>query len=91
MNRIAVGIIVLPYLSQQSPDSFFCAAIDQQANLSQLASLAGVQNDATQQQLQLQETIDPQVTETAIGVEMGNVNLGNSEFTDNSGGSNTSF
>jgi len=65
--------------------------LDQQANLSQLASLAGVQNDTTQQQLQLQQPIDPSLNETGIGVEMGNANLGNSVLNDNSGGSNASF
>lgn len=67
--------------------------IDQQANLSQLASLAGVQNDVTQQQQQqqLQQPIDQTVPETGVGVEMGNGNLGNAVLNDNSGGSNTSF
>jgi hypothetical protein len=50
-----------------------------------------VQNDATQQQMLLQQPIDPSVNETSIGVEMGNANLGNSVSNDNSGGSNASF
>ena len=77
-------------------------AIDQQASLSQLASLAGVQNDATQQQQQvqqpqqqheqqLQQPIDQPSTETAMGIEMGNENLGNTVLNDSSGGTNTSF
>jgi len=69
--------------------------IDQQANLSQLASLAGVQNDVTQQQQQLHQPIDQSVPETGMNMEMGNGNMGsmgNSELNDNSeGSSNTSF
>jgi len=69
--------------------------IDQQANLSQLASLAGVQNDVTQQQQQLQQPIDQSdqpgqpSAETGLSMEIGNGNLGN--LNDNSGGDSTSF
>jgi len=64
--------------------------IDQQANLSQLASLAGVQNDATQQQ-QFQPPVDQPTQETGISMEIGNSDLGNSVLHENSGGNDTSF
>jgi hypothetical protein len=95
-------VLVILDLTQKSSCSSFRTAIDQQANLSQLASLAGVQNDVTQQQQQhLQQPIDQTVPETGVSVEMGNGNMGNGNMgngnmgnvvlNDNSGGSNTSF
>lgn len=75
-------------------------AFDQQANLSQLASLAGVQNDIAQQQQQLQlqlllqqsiDQSDQQATEGGLGIEMGTGNLGNSSLNENSGGNSASF
>jgi len=64
--------------------------LDQQANLSQLASLAGVQNDSTYQQQQLHQPIDQPASDADIRMGMGNGNIGNSVLND-SGGSNTSF
>jgi len=67
--------------------------MDQQANLTQLASLAGVQNDATeqqqqqQQQQQLQPPLDQSVSDTGINIDIGNGTMGNSALNDNSGGS----
>lgn len=67
--------------------------MDQQANLSQLASLAGVQNDATQQQHRqdhLQEPIDQSVSENGIDIGIGNRmrngNMGNNVGNDNPNG-----
>lgn len=90
MNRIAVGITVFLDLSQQFFYFSFRTALDQQANLSQLASLAGVQNDSTYQQQQLHQPIDQPASDADIRMGMGNGNIGNSVLND-SGGSNTSF
>ena len=80
----------------------FSAMDHQQPNLSQLASLAGVQNDATQEHQQqqqqpqphMQQQMDQSVSETGMNMGMGNGmgdgNMGNSVLNDNSGGSSNS-
>lgn len=60
-----------------------------EANLSQLASLAGVQNDAIQPQQQLPQPSDQTVSDPGMSIGMGN--MGNSVLNDNSGGDTTSF